>query len=168
MHLCSYLSISGVQVCTFPCFSFKGLLVFFFPPSRQVRSLLTEPCCLTWASRRQWKTWTGTVWFFTMLIISLKMTGIITAAVRCLVTSPQSLISTCTCKWVLLSFVFHVKNGLYISFIFLLCLLAYGFVCVLMCAQIYAHILNRHVFRSSISLIPYKQEINKICLTFQT
>lgn len=37
--------------------------LFFF---RRVQSHLTEPCCSMWATRKLWRTWTGTVWSSTM------------------------------------------------------------------------------------------------------
>lgn len=76
----------------------KAWLRFCFPLWRLAHSLLTVRCSSTWASKRPWKTVSGTASSSMMWIIYLRMTETITAVERCHVILQRSWINTCICE----------------------------------------------------------------------
>lgn len=65
---------------------------------RRAQSHLIELCCSMWATKRLWRTWTGTVLSSTMSTTSWRTTGTTTVVETCPDTLRSSWTSTPTCE----------------------------------------------------------------------
>lgn len=93
-HFSSFFFLEEKQVD----YLFNDVLFNSYVYFREEQNHLTEPCCSTWALRRPWRTWTGTVWSSMMLTTSWRTTGTTTAAQTCLDILLSNLTSTPTCE----------------------------------------------------------------------